>query len=158
MKSIVLSGFMATGKSTVARALAARLSLPLIDTDDELAKQSGKPIADLWRAEGEVAFRAREVELVRALLSDNTARVIAFGGGTVTSRETRHLALERALVVTLTALPETSVGRAGPLENRPNLISENPIARARDLLDARSEAYAECHLSLATDGVSVDAI
>lgn len=158
MKSVVLSGFMATGKSTVARALSARLGLPLIDTDEELAKRTGKAIPDLWRSEGEAAFRAREVALVREILSTDSARVIAFGGGTVTSREARHLALERALVVTLTALPETSVGRAGSLENRPNLISANPVARARDLIDTRSDVYSECHLSLATDGVSIDAL
>jgi shikimate kinase/3-dehydroquinate synthase len=158
MKSIVLSGFMATGKSTVARALAARLGLPLVDTDEELAKKTGKTIADLWKSEGEAAFRAREVELVRDIFSIDTPRVIAFGGGTVTSREARHLALEKALVVTLTALAETSVGRAGPLENRPNLNSANPVARARDLIDARSSVYSECHLSLATDGIAVEAV
>jgi shikimate kinase/3-dehydroquinate synthase len=156
MKSIVLSGFMATGKSTVARALAARLGLPLVDTDDELAKATGKSIPDLWRSEGEAAFRARELELVRTLFSTDTPRVIAFGGGTVTSREA--LALEKALVVTLTALAQTSIGRAGPLENRPNLISANPLARAQDLIDARSGVYSECHLSLATDGVAVDSL
>ncbi|MEO7108958.1 MAG: iron-containing alcohol dehydrogenase, partial [Polyangiaceae bacterium] len=158
MKTIVLSGFMATGKSTVARALAARLGLPLVDTDDELAKATGKTIPDLWKSDGEAAFRAREVELVRALLSTDTPRVIAFGGGTVTSREARHLALDKALVVTLTALAETSVGRAGPLENRPNLISANPVARAQDLIDVRSSVYSECHLSLATDGITVESL
>lgn len=158
MKPIVLSGFMATGKSTVARALAARLGWPLVDTDDELAKATGKSIPDLWKSEGEVVFRAREVELVRALFSSDAPRVIAFGGGTVTSREARHLALEKALVVTLTALAETSIGRAGPLENRPNLISANPVARAQDLIDARSQVYSECHLSLATDGIAVEAL
>ncbi|MGH7285915.1 MAG: 3-dehydroquinate synthase [Polyangiaceae bacterium] len=158
MKSIVLSGFMATGNSTVARALAARLGLPLVDTDDEIEKLTKKSIADLWRDEGEPKFRAREHDLVKKLLADPSPRVLAFGGGTVTNRETRHLALDRALVVTLTASPETSVDRAGPLENRPNLAFADPVARAKELIDARAAAYAECHLSLATDGISVDAI
>ncbi len=158
MKSIVLSGFMATGKSTVARALAARLGLPLVDTDDEIAKLTQKSVPDLWREEGEPKFRARERELVGKLLADPSPRVIAFGGGTVTNRETRHLALDHAFVVTLTATPETSVERAGPLENRPNLAFADPVARAKELIEARAAAYSECHLSLATDGITVDAI
>lgn len=158
MKSIVLSGFMATGKSTVARALAARLGRPLVDTDDEIVKLAKKSISDLWREEGEAKFRARERDLVATLLADRAPRVIAFGGGTVTNRETRRLALDRALVVTLTALPETSVDRAGPLENRPNLATTDPVARAKELVEARAAAYAECHLSLTTDGMPVDAI
>ena len=158
MKSIVLSGFMATGKSTVARALAARLGLPFVDTDEEIAKLTGKKIPDLWREEGEARFRARERDFVRTLFADGTARVIAFGGGTVTTRVMRHLALDHALVVTLTASPATIVDRAGPLENRPNLISDDPIARANDLLEARADAYVECHLQLATDGLAIESV
>ncbi|MEO8800391.1 MAG: 3-dehydroquinate synthase [Polyangiaceae bacterium] len=158
MKSIVLSGFMATGKSTVGRALAARLGLTLVDTDDELAKLTKRSVPDLWREEGEARFRARERELVRTLLTSDTPRVIAFGGGTVTTKETRRLALDHALLVTLTASPRLIVERAGALENRPNLIADDPVARVRELLDARADAYAECHLQLATDGLAVESI
>lgn len=158
MKSIVLSGFMAAGKSTVARALAVRLGLPLVDTDDEIAKRAGKSVPELWREEGEAKFRARERDLVKELLSSKAPRVIAFGGGTVTNADTRRLALDEAFVVTLTASAETTIERAGPLENRPNLAFGDPVARARELTSARAAAYAECHLSLATDGVTVDAL
>lgn len=158
MKSIVLSGFMATGKSTVGRALAARLGLALVDTDDEIAKLTKRAIPDLWREEGEARFRARERDLVRTLLASDTPRVIAFGGGTVTTKETRRLALDRALLVTLTASASTIVERAGALEKRPNLIADDPVARAQELLDRRAEAYAECHLELATDGLAVESL
>jgi shikimate kinase/3-dehydroquinate synthase len=162
MRAIVLSGFMATGKSTVGPAVAARLGVPFVDTDAEIERAAGEPIRAIWAREGEAGFRAREAALARALL-DGTPRVVAFGGGAVTDPQTRRLAIDRALVVTLTASPETVVARAGAIRDRPNLASGvEPMARARELLAARAEAYAECHLAIATDtlapGGVVDAI
>lgn len=159
MRSIVLSGFMATGKSTVGPRLARRLGVQFVDTDVEIERRTGKSIPDLWRAEGEAAFRAREGALVEELLSGDARRVIAFGGGTVTVKRTRRLALDRALVVTLRASPETIVSRVPEVAARPNLsIGGDPVARAAALLDERSEAYAECHLSLWSEGLDPDAL
>jgi shikimate kinase/3-dehydroquinate synthase len=85
--------------------------------------------------------------------------VIAFGGGTVTDARTRHLAIERALVVTLAASPETIVARVGDVAARPNLaVGADPVARARELLQLRAEAYAECHIAVSTDSLDTPAI
>ena len=159
MRPIVLSGFMATGKSTVAPALAARLGVPFVDTDAEIERTTGKSIADIWRTEGEAGFRAREGALVEKLLSDPSPSVIAFGGGTVSVQRTRRLAIARAVVVTLTASPESIVARVPDVMSRPNLaIGGNPVARATELLAARAEAYAECHLSLSSDVLEPEAM
>ena len=156
MRSVVLSGFMATGKSTLGGRLAARLGLAFVDSDLEIERVTGKSVAELWRADGEAAFRAREVDVLGPLLLDSTPRVIAFGGGSVTTRSLRHLALDHAFVVTLTADPGTIVTRAGNLASRPNLTAGDPLQRAKDLLEARAAAYAECHLSLSTEGADLD--
>jgi len=159
-RSIVLSGFMATGKSTVGPRLAARLGVPFVDTDVELAAAAQvAQVADLWNRLGEVEFRAREAALAERLLGDGTPRVVAFGGGLVTVRRTRHLALERAFVVTLTAPAETVVARVGDLTLRPNLaVGGDPVARAAQLLEARREAYAECHLAVGTDSRDAESV
>ena len=157
MRSIVLSGPMASGKTTVGRALAAKLSLPFVDTDDVLvAKGGAATVAELWNRDGEARFRAREAEIARELLADPAPRVIAFGGGTVTRTDVRRLALSRALVVTLRARPATTLARVGDLSARPNLNVGDPAARAEELLTERAAAYAECHGSFATDDQSVD--
>jgi shikimate kinase/3-dehydroquinate synthase len=160
MRPIVLSGFMATGKSTVGPRLAARLGVGFVDTDVEIEKESGRRVRDLWREEGEGVFRRRELALVERLLADETPRVIAFGGGTVTVRRARHLALDRAVLITLAAAPETIVARVGSaLPDRPNLaLGGDPVARARELLEERAAAYAESHAVLSTDGTEPDAI
>ncbi len=158
MRTVVLSGFMATGKTTVGTVLAARLGVPFVDTDTQIERATGRRVPDLWRDEGEAAFRAREASLVETLLGDPTPRVISFGGGTVTTARTRRLAIDRALVVTLVASPETIVGRAGDPALRPNLgVGADPVFRARELLAQRAEAYAESHLTLETDALTPDA-
>ncbi len=157
MRTVVLSGFMGTGKSTVGPRVAARLGVPFFDTDAEIEKATGRRIADLWREEGEAAFRAREATLIAEMLAVKTPRVIAFGGGSVTVERTRRLAIDSALVVTLTASAETIAGRVGDLRTRPNLaVGGDAMARTRELLEARADAYAECHLALATDALDAD--
>ncbi|MEI7893238.1 MAG: bifunctional shikimate kinase/3-dehydroquinate synthase [Myxococcales bacterium] len=158
MLPIVLSGFMATGKSTVGPRLAARLDLPFVDTDAAIVQGAGKSVAEIFRDEGEAGFRAREKELVEQLLASPEARVLALGGGTVTSRRLRHYALDRALVVTLSASPETVLERVAQTGGRPLLAGADPRARACELLEARADAYAECHLSLVTDNTEPDAL
>ncbi len=159
MRPIVLSGFMATGKSTIGPRLAARLGVPFLDTDSELERITGRRVPDLWREEGEAAFRAREGALIEALLAEQTPRVISFGGGAVTIQRTRRLALDCALLVTLTASPESIAARVGEVAFRPNLaVGADPVARARELLAQREAAYAECHMALSTDLLEPDAV
>ena len=158
MRTVVLSGFMGTGKSTVGPRLAARLGVPFVDTDAEIERAAGQPIRDLWREQGESAFRAQEEALVERLLSDSAPRVIAFGGGTVTIERSRRLAVDRALIVTLTASPERIVARLPDRETRPNLGVSDPVARVRYLLAQRAAAYAECHLTVSTDGLDIEEV
>jgi shikimate kinase/3-dehydroquinate synthase len=98
-RPLVLSGFMATGKSTVGRIAAARMGVPFVDTDEVLVRQSGKSVGELFATIGEARFRESESQLVLPMLDDPTPRVIGFGGGTVTLPRVRHKALERATVV-----------------------------------------------------------
>src|SRR5262245_36798432 len=103
MRSVVLSGFMGTGKSTVGKLVAEKLGLPFVDTDVMLAAEAGMPVAELFVRDGEARFREREERLILALLSDEIPRVFALGGGSVTIPRVRCAALEGATVVTLTA-------------------------------------------------------
>jgi shikimate kinase/3-dehydroquinate synthase len=159
MRTVVLSGLMATGKSTVGPPLAARLGVPFVDTDAEIERAAGRTIPALWREEGEAGFRAREAAFVERLLSDRVPRVVALGGGAVTVPRVRKLVVDHALVVTLTASAESIVARVSDVAARPNLAAGgDPVERARELLAHRTEAYAECHALLSSDALDVDTI
>src|SRR5207248_7102834 len=62
--SVILVGFMATGKSSVGRALADRLGLEFLDTDEVVEQRLGKSIAAIFAEEGETVFRAAEREAI----------------------------------------------------------------------------------------------
>ncbi len=131
---------MASGKSTVGPLLAERAGVPLVDLDAAVEQRAGKPIAELFRSQGEAAFRKLERELLLAELEDPTPRVLAVGGGALMSRSIRLCALEATVVVTLDAPFEALRERAAGSTHRP-LFDES----ARELFEARAAAYAEAH-------------
>jgi shikimate kinase/3-dehydroquinate synthase len=151
-RPLVLSGFMATGKSTVGKLVASRLGVDFVDTDTCVGDEAGMRVGELFASEGEARFREREAALVLPLLDSPSPLVISFGGGTATITRVRYKALERTTVVTLTASAETIVARVPSLPDRPNLLTTSPLERARDLLALRREAYGECHATIATEG------
>ena len=78
---IVITGFMGCGKSKVARELAHRLNVSMIDLDDRITAQQGQTPAQLISEAGESAFRVIETNALRELLESGEAGVVALGGG-----------------------------------------------------------------------------
>jgi len=82
--NIVLTGFMGTGKTSVGRAVAARLGRPFLDMDVEIEARAGKTISTIFFQDGEATFRRMEAELCREWSARQVgapAPVIATGGG-----------------------------------------------------------------------------
>ena len=88
---IVITGFMGCGKSNVARALAHRLDLVMIDLDHTITAGTGRTPAQLIREEGEAAFRVIESNSLRETLSNGSAGVVALGGGAWIQQVNRDL-------------------------------------------------------------------
>ena len=80
-QTIIITGFMGCGKSQVARELARRLDVPMIDLDDRITASEGRTPAELITGAGEPAFRAIETNTLHQLLQSNVTGVIALGGG-----------------------------------------------------------------------------
>ena len=80
---VVLVGFMGSGKTSVGRVLARRLGYLFEDMDRRIEERTGRTIADIFREDGEEAFREMECEEARALVS-LPRRVVAAGGGAFT--------------------------------------------------------------------------
>jgi shikimate kinase len=102
---IVITGFMACGKSEVARALATRLDLAALDLDEIIAKQRGRTAAELIVDEGEAAFRAIETNTLRQVLKSYPCSVIALGGGAWITEQNRQLVSEHGGVAVLLDTP-----------------------------------------------------
>ena len=88
---IVITGFMGCGKTRLARELARRLNLEMVDLDDRITEREGRSPAELIVDEGEEAFRLIESEVLRELLATNAEQVIALGGGAWIVETNRNL-------------------------------------------------------------------
>jgi shikimate kinase len=95
--NIVLIGMPGSGKTSVARHLAALLDRPIASTDETVENRIGMPIEVMFRTQGEAAFRTVETEAVRSL-SAVWGSIIATGGGTVLSEENRSILRENSRI------------------------------------------------------------
>ncbi len=141
MRTIVLMGFMGTGKSEVGRRLARRLGRDFFDTDRLIEERAGKSVSSIFAEDGEVTFRAMETDVVRDVAMRAEA-VIAVGGGVVVNPvNTRTLRNAGSLMVHLTADLETILSRVGDANDRP-LLGSDPRATITRLQAERGPIYA----------------
>ena len=90
-RRIVILGFMACGKTTVAKELARLLDCDFIDLDSFITARHGRSPAEIIQQDGEESFRDLETLALRDVLQNSDARVIALGGGTWTIAANRTL-------------------------------------------------------------------
>jgi 3-dehydroquinate synthetase/shikimate kinase len=135
--AIVFIGFMGAGKST-ALAATREAGLETVEIDELMERELGKPIRQAFEEDGEEAFRAREAEVVGALLEQADGGAIALGGGSVLSERTRA-ALARHVVVWL-EIDAPEAWRRIQGTDRPLATSEEDVAR---LLAERLPLYEE---------------
>ena len=105
MPNIFLTGYRATGKTSVAQLVADQLGLEAIDADVFLESEARMTIAEIFEAEGEQGFRERESSVVHQL-AQRDELVVALGGGAIVREENRRAIQGRGVTVWLTASPE----------------------------------------------------
>jgi shikimate kinase len=158
---VILTGFMATGKTEVGRKLARRLGRPFVDVDGLVEASAGRSVAHIFATEGEARFR----ELERAAVVEACRvpdAVVATGGGTLLDPENRRCLAAAGPIVCLAAPPEEILRRVGDPASRPLLANGvargDPLARVRELLAERAPAYALSTHTVDTAGLGVDEV
>lgn len=144
---VYLVGFMAAGKSTVARALGARIDWRVEDVDARIEARERRAVADIFAADGETHFRAVESAVLRGLLPLRHT-VVATGGGTFAAPANRRLMHADGASIWLDVSFETVVARIPPDGRRP-LAADRTTMEA--LYRARRSAYRHAHLRLDAD-------
>lgn len=156
-RTVVLSGPMGSGKSTVGPALAHELSVPFVDLDTVLAAFFGLPIPRVFELYGESTFRHHEQRLALELLDAVGRRVVAWGGGTVQHDAVRTRCQQPDVRwVYLRTSEDAARQRIGADGSRPLLQSGWSAWRER--FDARRAWYEEAPLHVDTDGQSIASI
>lgn len=152
--SLVVTGFMGTGKSAVGREVANRMRWPFVDTDALIEAREGRSIPEIFAQEGEPYFRRLEALLVRELAGQR-GLVIATGGGMLVPEENRTLMVRTSVVICLWADEETLIARLRGQRDRPLLARPDWEAVLRRLLAQRRPAYRALPYHVDTTGKTV---
>jgi shikimate kinase len=141
---IYLVGFMAAGKTTVARALGARLAWRVEDIDEIIERREQLTVAEIFARYGEPYFRALERAVLLELLPLRHT-VVATGGGTFVDPDNRQAINRDGVSVWLDVSLDRIIERLPPDGRRP-LAADRP--RMEALYLARRAAYRHAHLHL----------
>ncbi|MCU1358424.1 MAG: shikimate kinase [Acidimicrobiales bacterium] len=149
---VALIGLMATGKSTLGRALAQHLGWTFSDIDDVIVDATGHTVRELWEREGEEGYRPREAAAVLEALTTAEPVVVAVPAGAVLEAEVADALTDRSvLVIWLDATPATLAARVGSDDHRP-LLGSDPLAVLTEMAADRRDRYQ----ALADDVIEID--
>ena len=153
MKNFVLMGFMGAGKTTVGKELAKAMNCEFVDTDEQIEKEQGCKISEIFSEKGETAFRDLETGLLKRLQERKEMFVLSIGGGMPVREKNRELLRNLGTVVYLKTSKEEIIRRLSGDTNRPLLQGGALEEKVTSLMNAREQIYMEtAHKDVLTDG------
>ncbi|QJC31770.1 shikimate kinase AroK [Enterobacteriaceae endosymbiont of Donacia tomentosa] len=143
-RNIFLIGPMGAGKSTIGRHLANLLNMEFFDSDLEIERRTGADINWVFDVEGEKGFRKREKKIINEI-TKKQGIILATGGGSIQSEETRKYLSSRGIVVYLKTTIEKQLMRTQRDKKRPLLNNKNELAQQvlENLAKKRNHLYNE---------------
>lgn len=140
---VCLTGFMGSGKSTIARLLASQLGWANVDLDKRIVEAAGRSIPEIFARQGEPEFRRLEHEQLERIVAEfaekQKPRIVSLGGGTI--MQPQNLALLRdhgAILIWLRCPVEELLQRCAQITDRPLFRDE---ASFRRLYEERLPTY-----------------
>jgi len=157
--NIALIGFMAAGKTAVARQLAQRLDKKLVELDALIEQRAGKTVARIFAEDGETTFREWEIALIKEVAVARN-QVIATGGGTVLNTINVDRLRQGGVIVYLEASPTAILKRAqASTAVRPLLAGEDKAGIIEKMLRFRQPYYDRAaDIRLDTSAIAVNAV
>ncbi len=161
-KKVILTGYRATGKTTVGKLVAGRLGLDFYDMDKVIEERQGCTVAEIVADGGWQKFRRLENQLLAEMAGLENG-VISTGGGAVQHRENWQRLMQTGLVVWLTADRSTICGRltadAVTDAQRPALTAGTTLDELTEVLAEREPLYRQgSHLEIDTTEKSAEEI
>ena len=139
--NIALTGFMGTGKTEVGKLLAEKLGKEFVETDAIIVEKAGRSIPEIFREDGEIAFRELEIAVIGEVATRKNA-VIACGGGAVLNKINTDRLGKQSAIVCLTASPQVILKRtSADAEERPLLAVADRMKQIEELMKFREPYY-----------------
>jgi shikimate kinase len=145
--NIILIGFMGAGKTTVGRKLANRLGYFFLDTDQQIEKQQGCTIEEIFRYAGEATFRDLETKLLGNLQNVHNT-ILSTGGGMFLRSENQVFLKGIGKTVYLQVDRDTLEQRLQCDLSRPLLQKPNWQENVNQMLQQREPAYLTADLTI----------
>jgi shikimate kinase len=156
-KNIIITGFMGTGKSVVAKQLAQKLKMEFIDMDQIIEERQRMSISDIFTRYEEKYFREQEKKLINEL-SQKEDMVIATGGGTLLSSDNVGILSQRGQIICLYADSQTIYNRVKRKNNRPLIKGNDILNKINHLLEKRNKVYNNFTIKIDTTNLSVQEV
>lgn len=139
-KNIFLIGFMGCGKSTMAKLLAEKMEMTLVEMDETIEKEEGRTINEIFATDGENYFRDVESQLI-VRIADEGGMVVSCGGGAILREENVANMKKSGTVIYFSATPETIYQRVKNSTNRPLLNGNMNVEYITQLMEKRISTY-----------------
>lgn len=130
---IFVTGFMASGKTTLAAELSKKLNIKMADLDAEIEKYAGKSIPEIFREDGESTFRKWEKERL-INLCESFEGVIALGGGALQNQELTEFVKKKGVLINIDVPLEIVLKRIADDGNRPVIFQKNGKIKPKEAL------------------------
>jgi len=145
---------MATGKTSVGKALAKRLKRQFADIDELIELRQKRTISDIFTKYGEPYFRKVEKETLKQAATEDSF-IYACGGGIVLDKDNLQTMKQTGKIICLTARPQTILNRVGKTSYRPLLAVPDPKKQIDLLLKLRQPFYTQADKTIDTTKLSV---
>src|SRR5467141_1531656 len=153
---VALVGLRGAGKSTIGRALAAKLAVPFFELDALVEEAAGLSLPGIFSLHGEAYYRRLAREVLTRFLAETEQGVLATGGGLVLDREAWPLLQRRCRTVWLQATPDDHWQRVlAQGDERPSAASPHARDELRALLKVREPLYAQAEMAVDTSRLGV---
>ena len=152
-KSLILTGMMGVGKSTIGRLLAKRLKVRFIDVDKVIEKNQKKSIKKIFQDNGEKYFRKLEEKIALKIIKKRET-VIALGGGAFINENIRKKVLQSCVSVWLKVNLDKLIKRYRSNNRRPLLNKTKLDADVRKIYQLRKKIYSLANFKISCDNMS----
>ena len=154
---IALIGLRGAGKSTLGSKLAEELRVPFVELDQEIEKDAGMALGEIFSLYGQSGYRRIEKKTLERVLQQHDRAVLSIGGGVVSEKDTYDKLLANCFTVWIKAHPEEHMSRViAQGDFRAMADNTEAMEDLRRILEAREPLYRRADVQLETSNDALE--